>query len=171
MKKKGGLFFSLIFLFASLGCVSAIENCTKYVSTIGVGTSCTEVNPCSLATASGTGVGSAQPGDVVCLKEGTYYETLASARSGTVNAKITYKAYPGEECKTNADGTKYGCQVKIDGENTRNSVVISKDYIRIEGLDISKGYNSGVTILAVDIFLIVSGESIPNIMAPIFLYT
>jgi|GEM_PF-886602 len=39
----------------------------------------------------------AAPGDTVLVREGTYRETITPARSGTADAPIAYRAYPGEE--------------------------------------------------------------------------
>ena len=38
-----------------------------------------------------------QPGDTLCLRGGTYYEKVSLTRSGTAEAPITIRSYPGEQ--------------------------------------------------------------------------
>jgi hypothetical protein len=65
---------------------------TYYASPTGSGSSCTLASPCSL----GTAAGKPKPGDIVCLRGGTYSSGLFATVSGTSTAWITFAAYPGE---------------------------------------------------------------------------
>jgi parallel beta-helix repeat protein len=82
------------------------------------------------------------PGDIVYIMEGTYSEAkvlfsihatvLYISRSGTSNAYITYKNYPGHK-------------PKISGVNCRwNCVRIRANYIRFEGIEL-EGPNQNIT--------------------------
>ena len=65
---------------------------TWYASPSGSGSSCTMASPCSLATAAGKPA----PGDIVCLRGGTYTQGPFVTVSGTAAKWISFVAYPGE---------------------------------------------------------------------------
>jgi hypothetical protein len=65
---------------------------TYYASPTGTGNSCTLSSPCSL----GTAAGKPKPGDIVCLRGGTYATSLFETVSGSASAWISFVAYPGE---------------------------------------------------------------------------
>ena len=78
----------------------------------------------------------AKGGDTVYVKAGTYYETLRPQNSGTAGNLISFKAYPGDECK--GTYSKSDCRVIIDGQNTRapGADLYPRGYVRVEGFDI-----------------------------------
>lgn len=73
-----------------------------------------------------------QPGDIVFIRGGEYQEVLRPGRSGSQDAYITYRAYPGEKpVLTNSPG--------------KTAIVLdNRDYIAIEGIfvDGKKPYTS-----------------------------
>jgi len=86
----------------------------------------------------------AQSGDTVYVKAGTYYETLRPLYSGTAGAPITFAAVPASACR--GGKTKSACGVIIDGSGTRDSaVVVNRGYIRVEGFEMT---NHGGGLLA-----------------------
>ena len=69
-------------------------------------------------------------GDTVLIKSGTYSETVRPANSGTANAYITYKAYPGHKpVVTSADWVTF----RVD-----------RNYIEVNGLTLTSSHYSGV---------------------------
>ena len=88
----------------------------------------------------------ARAGQTVLVKAGTYNETLKPSASGTAGNLITFKAFPGDECKGAFAGTKTDCRVIIDGQNTRlNGINASpRKFIRFEGFEIRNHTSDGV---------------------------
>ncbi len=83
--------------------------------------------------------------DVVCARAGTYAETLSPVNSGTVNNKITFKAYPGEECQGTMGKTKVpgSCKVIISGQEN-GADLGGRNHIRIEGFEIKDHDGAGI---------------------------
>ena len=85
------------------------------------------------------GVNQLNPGDILNIKAGTYFEKIDIDVSGTSTQKITIKNFQGDE-------------VIISGaQSTNNSSIIWTDnaYLRIEGLHITdsqKNYSAGITL-------------------------
>ncbi len=115
----------------------------------------TEANPWkTLAKAAAT----AQSGDTVYVKAGTYYETLRPLYSGTAGAPITFAADPASACR--GGKTKSACGVTINGSGTRDSaVVVSRSYVRVEGFEMT---NHGGGLLAEVIHVAGPGVQIAN---------
>ncbi len=65
---------------------------TWYASPSGSGNNCTLASPCAL----GTAAGKPAPGDIVCLRGGTYTQGPFVTVSGTASKWISFVAYPGE---------------------------------------------------------------------------
>ena len=120
-------------------------DCTRYVAANGndanAGTSPTA--PKTLTGASSA----SNPGDVICLKAGTYYlsRTFSPARNGTASAWIVYKNY--------GDGTVLF--VWTGGTNASDpnmfhfyatSFSTAKSYIEIRGLELD-GQNAATNII------------------------
>jgi parallel beta-helix repeat protein len=80
----------------------------------------------------------ARAGQTVLVKAGLYYETLKPIASGTAGNLVTFKAFPGDECKGAFAGTKTDCRVVIDGQNTRTNGINAypRKFIRFEGFEI-----------------------------------
>ncbi len=80
----------------------------------------------------------AKAGQTVLVRAGIYYETLAPMSSGTAGNLITFKAYPGDECKGPFAGRKSDCRVVIDGQNIRENGINAypRKYVRFEGFEI-----------------------------------
>ncbi|MHC4148426.1 MAG: LamG-like jellyroll fold domain-containing protein [Planctomycetota bacterium] len=105
----------------------------------------TEAQPWkSLAKAAST----AQAGDTVLVKAGTYSETLRPANSGTAGNFITFKAYPGDECQGGYMEEKTNSLVKIDAGGSYAAAVDlqARRYIRIEGFEIANSARAGVLV-------------------------
>lgn len=88
----------------------------------------------------------AKAGQTVLIKAGVYNETLKPTASGTAGSLITFKAFPGDECKGAFAGTKSDCRVVIDGQNSRSNGINAspRKYIRFEGLEIRNHTGDGV---------------------------
>jgi hypothetical protein len=83
----------------------------------------------------------AQAGDTVLVKAGTYNENLTPMHSGTPGSMVVFKAYPGDECVD--AGTDKTCKVIImgqvyfrDGNDDATLKPNGLSYIRIEGFEI-----------------------------------
>jgi len=72
----------------------------------------------------------AQPGQTVCVRAGTYYETLTPQYSGAPGALITFRDYPGDD-------------VTIRGD-TSGVYLPYRNYIRIRGFEITGSSGHGV---------------------------
>ncbi len=91
----------------------------------------------------------ARAGDTVYVKAGTYNETLRPVNSGAAGAMITFKAYPGDECRGGSrpgGGYDYGdappvCGVKITSGGINFNL---QSYVRAEGLEILNTADSGM---------------------------
>ena len=83
-----------------------------------------------------------QPGDIVYVMNGTYRQTASSdgnvltiRHSGTANAWITYKAYPGQQPKIVSTGWS---GIEIQGA----------DYITVEGFELEGNINLATIVNA-----------------------
>lgn len=90
-----------------------------------------------IVTTSGTiqsALDMAQPGDIVTVRDGVYYEKISFPRSGdAAGGQITLRAYPGENPILDGQGQSGQFMILIDG----------KSYLRITGLEIRN--NTGLT--------------------------
>jgi hypothetical protein len=85
--------------------VAPVVSCTRYVSTSGNDSGPgTQDQPWRTVSKAAS---SAQPGDTVCFRSGTWRERLRPANSGTSGAPITFSAYPGEEAVLDLGETVY----------------------------------------------------------------
>jgi len=106
----------------------------------------------------GKAAATAQSGDTVFVKAGVYYETISPSYSGAAGAPITFAADPSAACQ--GGKTKSACAVTIDGGGTRDGAVsIKRDYIRIEGFEMT---NHGGGLLAEVIHVQGRGVEIVN---------
>jgi hypothetical protein len=158
------LIFCLV-LGINLSVAGLVRGTTYYVdaqaSNADDGNPGTEAQPWkSLAKAANT----AQAGDTVLVKAGTYSEALRPANSGTTGNLITFKAYPGDECQGSYMEEKTNCQVKIDGGGIYGAGVDlrARQYIRIEGFEIANWAGGGVLIDDNLNTLVLSGCEIVN---------
>ena len=110
--------------------VGDIPDCIYVVDKDSIGGICNDANPgtltepwCSLGKAAQT----VQQGEKVCVRAGTYIETLQPQTSGTYYGKITFVAYEGGN-------------VEIDGIN-----LDAVDYVRIEDLKFREISQWGIT--------------------------
>ena len=77
----------------------------------------------------------ATAGDVVYIREGTYNEKVICYNSGTADAYITYRNYPGETAVIDGDG------ISVVGNGRSLFDTYAKSYIIIDGLNvINSGY-------------------------------
>jgi hypothetical protein len=77
-----------------------------------------------------------QPGDAVCIREGTYHEDINPVRSGTSEAKIVYKSYEGEQVILKGLGAGGDEAVVAIGWPGSATSWGSKSHIIVEGLTI-----------------------------------
>lgn len=129
----------LLLLVALLTCASAqprqVPACTAWASPQGAGTACTQAAPCTVQT----GISQLQPGRVLCLTSGTYTGTPSmvstpSTLHGSAESPIWIRA--------ETEGT-----VVLDGQDGRRPVHLDGQYIRIWGLDATRGDNHNVRLM------------------------
>lgn len=87
-------YLALVAGSAALSPASGQTACTYVVAQDGTGQYTTINEAAQVATA----------GNVVCVKEGRYYETVRPARGGTASAPVTYRAFPGHERRVVVSG-------------------------------------------------------------------
>ena len=109
------------------------------------------------------------PGDTVMVRGGTYYETIKFQKSGTSDARITLKAYPGERPVIDGkymqitgywEGLLTFSNVRfitLDGFDVCN-VVTAAPYVDPEGITIKNGCNN-ITIRNCNIYNIKSNAT------------
>jgi parallel beta-helix repeat protein len=120
-----------VFLAASRSAPAA----TYYVATQG-----NDLNPGTAASPWRTiqkAAGALLPGDTVLIRQGTYQETVAPARSGAGGNSIVYRNYEGEE-------------VVIDGQNRTHAncvLVNGKAYLQFIGLTLTGASGAALDIL------------------------
>ena len=131
--------------------LSSPTGCTIFVDKNIVPSSCTTYNEDTRSCPGGTekayktidGADSvAVAEDVVCVRAGTYTETITPINSGTANAKITFKAYPSEECQGTLGTKRANCQVILSTGSNKGAFV-DGDYIRIEGFRFETSATNG----------------------------
>lgn len=78
-------------------------------------------------------VDSAEPGNVILVREGTYNQSVhfGSSNSGTAGQYITLAAYPGEEVILDGTGVTVPEAITISG-----LILIESDYIRVSGFTV-----------------------------------
>ena len=79
-------FFGLIVLLLAIPLASPAAN--RYVAPNGMGSACTQSNPCTL----NTGLQQAVGGDTVYLLNGTYRQVAQTVRNGSASNRITIRA-------------------------------------------------------------------------------
>ncbi|HUW84191.1 MAG TPA: PKD domain-containing protein [Phycisphaerae bacterium] len=87
----------------------------------------------------GMAAATAQAGDTVLVKAGTYYETLTPANSGSATAPIVLMVYPGDTA------------VISGGSGIR---MVYKNHIRIQGFEVTNSTGHGVLMIGQDLTLI-----------------
>ncbi|OHA89227.1 MAG: hypothetical protein A3C70_00035 [Candidatus Zambryskibacteria bacterium RIFCSPHIGHO2_02_FULL_43_14] len=121
------LFASGLFLLATFTFSIRAQAATYYVSTSGTDSNPgAESSPWRTINKAGNTM---QPGDTVLVRGGIYNEAVR-AKAGTVNARITYKNYPGETPVIEGGGAVSG------------NLFSPADYITIEGFEIRNGIKS-----------------------------
>ncbi len=137
---------------------SATDSMVVTVNGVGVGDAFVVANGAANASDSNPGTEAApwktlakaattaRAGQTVLVKAGVYNETLKPNGSGTAGNLITFKAFPGDECKGAFAGTKTDCRVVIDGQNTRTNGINAypRKFIRFEGFEIRNHTDDGV---------------------------
>ena len=119
------LFFFLLFFFPS-----NVLAATYYVSSTGNDSNPgTESQPWRTISKSSSTL---QPGDTVLIKQGTYYEMLTPARSGTEGQVITYQNYGNDTVVIDAQNGTRDFSVYING----------KAYLSFKGLTLNGGTSS-----------------------------
>ena len=104
---------------------------TYVASPGGSGTGCSEAAPCSLAQA----ISIAQAGDEVLLRGGIFFEgDFSMPRSGTQNAPIVIRAYPGEDpVLDGADPSSYSWGLYSGGVYRTSQASDGVHYILADG--------------------------------------
>ena len=81
---------------------------------------------------------SAQPGDVVCVRAGTYNEKVTINVSGTAGAYITFQSYPGETAVLDGTG------ITVPADDNGMIFVQDKAYLIIKGFEV-RNYKTSTT--------------------------
>lgn len=125
--------FGLVFIFASWSYADP-PACTHYASPSGSGSTCSDSSPCTVGTWLGNQAG---PGQVLCLKDGTYRGDSGmlqfSARSGTSGSPIMVRALN--------DG-----KATIDGEHQRRPIDCAASYITVIGVNARDGNDTTMVV-------------------------
>lgn len=131
---------------------------TKFVSTTGTGTTCTQTSPCALSQA----ISSATAGDVVFMRGGTYPITtiLQWNNNGTASNYITFESYPGESAILDGSNQPNNSQrmMRVGGNYYKFRKFEIKNmpdigfYITgsnniLDGLNVNHNRNSGIYII------------------------
>jgi hypothetical protein len=87
----------------------------------------------------GMAAATAQAGETVLVKDGTYYETLAPANSGSAGAPIVFMVFPGDTAVING------------GNGIR---MVYRDHIHIEGFEVTNSAGHGVLMIGQDLTLV-----------------
>ncbi len=95
----------------------------------------------------------ARAGDTVYIRAGTYNQTLTPASSGTASAKITFKAYPGDECKGVLGGRKTDCRVTI-------KKIYPSSYLTIQGVAVSGSGDDAVEFDGNEVYVTMENTSL-----------
>ncbi len=135
MSQKKIIFLSAITFLMFFSLVKISQAATYYVETTGSDSNLgTEAQPWkTIQKAAQT----AQAGDTVFIKQGTYNELVTPSNSGTAGNYITFKSYPGQNAVLDGTGKAGWWGVfSIHG----------KDYIKIEDLEI-KNNSTGWGVL------------------------
>jgi hypothetical protein len=115
-----------VLAIAGAGDFAACAGEIYYVDKDSVGGAAADTNPGTItqpwATISKADA-TVQAGDTVCLRRGTYQETIAPDASGTEQARITYRNYDGETVTISRADLRFG----ID--------LVDKAYVTIDGID------------------------------------
>jgi hypothetical protein len=109
---------------------AAAQQCNYYASPDGRGDGLSESSPFQISDFLSMPESEIR-GKTLCLLDGTYYESLNISKSGTASQPITVTALH--------DG-----QVTIDGENSRAPILITGNYIVVEGLVCRNGAGDGM---------------------------
>lgn len=131
---------------------------TKFVSSTGSGTACTQASPCTLSQA----VTSAAAGDVVFMRGGTYPITtiLQWNNNGTASNYITFESYPGESAILDGSNQPNNSQrmLRVGGNyykfrkfEIRNmpdiGFYITGSNNVLDGLNVNHNRNSGIYVI------------------------
>ncbi len=87
-----------------------------------------------------------QPGDVVYLRSGTYFEYTILGKSGTETNRITFAAYPGENPVI--DGSKRTTNIASPWNRPDRLISVEGNYITLNGLEIMNSASTGVLVNA-----------------------
>ena len=146
------IYFAVICLFTVIGLGVCQEGyaATYYVDSVNGLDSGSGTSAAPWKTLAKAGSSTVKAGDTVLFKAGVYTGTLAPVNSGTAGNLITFKPDAGLACQGGFGQTKVPGSCKIDGQHTSSTAVnlAGKQYIRIEGFEITNYTNTGVEFSA-----------------------
>ncbi|MCK5921798.1 MAG: DUF1565 domain-containing protein, partial [Methylococcales bacterium] len=137
--------------------VASAETDSPSLTTYYVATTGNDANPGTLAQPWATvqhAATTAVAGDTVLVRGGSYGERVTIANSGTAGNIITFKNYPDET--PILDGTS----VTVPGSDNGLFLIDSKNYIRIEGVELRNYTTSNEDRVPVGIFVVGSAHHI-----------
>ena len=118
---------------------TAISKGTLFVSPTGSGTTCSQLSPCSIWSATSKAVG----GSVVFLRGGTYRvsQSIRFLNNGTAAAPIIFESYPGETAIF--DGSQHP-------KGTDIGIYVNGKFIQIRSIEIKNMPMQGIFIQGTD---------------------
>ena len=87
-----------------------------------------------------------QPGDMVYIRSGTYFEYVIMGKSGTATSYITFQAYPGENPVV--DGSKKQTNIPNPWNRPDRLISVEGNYIKLKGLEVMNSASFGVFVNA-----------------------
>jgi parallel beta-helix repeat protein len=109
-------------------------------------------------------VSGAVAGDVICVRGGTYHQTVSISNSGNASSPITLQNYPGEVVVIDGQGTlpssSWGALIALNGSyinvsgfevkntNTNNAigVILNGHHNKVSNMDVHHAHQNGVLI-------------------------
>jgi Concanavalin A-like lectin/glucanases superfamily/Right handed beta helix region/PKD domain len=146
------IYFAIICLFTVI-CFAVCQEgyaATYYIDSVNGNDSGSGTSTSPWKTLVKAGSSTVKAGDTVLFKAGVYTGTLAPVNSGTAGNLITFKPDAGLACQGGFGQTKVPGSCKIDGQGASGTAVnlAGKQYIRIEGFEITNYTDTGVEFSA-----------------------
>ena len=142
------IFFSCVIVMYHAE-LNAAGECTHFVSTSGSDSNNGTSESLAFKTIT-KGVGVLDPGDVLCVREGTYNESFTVTRSGTASSYITIKNFPGEKPVIDGEYKHPSTKTYVTDPKTGTEwvytplVMISANFIKFEGFEVMRSRGRGI---------------------------
>ena len=134
-------FFILLFSVFSLSKGQNVYYVSPAGNDVNAGTSLT--NPFQTISKAALVV---QPGDMVYVRTGTYFEYVILGKSGTATSYITFQAYPGEN--PIIDGSKRQTNIPNPWNRPDRLISVEGNYVKLKGLEVMNSASFGVFVNA-----------------------